>query len=574
MEVLYFYCAKNAEEGHWVKLGASFFLESGPEYDNFVPAKYNWPPSNVVQSTNVLLGENGRGKTTTLLRIFSSLSYGNELGAGCAILIKSGKNITLIKDREFKRDVRIQGAEPITVQLNSKDLRQEELENVLRELRVVIVDPVLRHGVPLHVDSLTSSEFHGSIDMRSQSLLVRANRAPFGELSYSEFYYRELERDLSFLASSEASVLNRFLDNQGKKEFPIPEKLYLNLNTNLFTELKRKFTYDSGGKPVSFDSPDYISFRNHESFVNHLELMGQTAKDFNVENLIEALYGAALASHLYSRLTNGLTHDEYFSLIEDIIKIQNRGPKFILEHIQKKWEGLLAVNVRSSLAQMERFAKVVRSEIRSDENGWYFSIRNNRALVAEMQSTYLNAFGIRSLVNFSWHEISGGETVLLKVFSRVYHAALEIRTEKKLVSTVILLLDEPDSNLHPEWERKLLKQLIKFCEEVFPGLKIQMLIATNKPFILSDLTIYNINILTPFPKADASSAFAPFCNRISAILANGFFLESDIGALSEEFLDRLQERDYHPTILDRKVIDEIGDNFLKQAVVEYLGDDQ
>ena len=64
------------------------------------------------------------------------------------------------------------------------------------------------------------------------------------------------------------------------------------------------------------------------------------------------------------------------------------------------------------------------------------------------------------------------------MFSRIdfsYKELLKITKEQKVwngitekvIDTIIITMDEPDIYLHPEWQRLLLSQILKYLEVVF-----------------------------------------------------------------------------------------------------------
>lgn len=61
--------------------------------------------------------------------------------------------------------------------------------------------------------------------------------------------------------------------------------------------------------------------------------------------------------------------------------------------------------------------------------------------------------------------------------------------------SAILFIDEGDLYYHPEWQRLYISDLCKIIEEAVPC-NLQIIIATNSPFILSDIFEDNIIFLS------------------------------------------------------------------------------
>lgn len=88
-------------------------------------------------------------------------------------------------------------------------------------------------------------------------------------------------------------------------------------------------------------------------------------------------------------------------------------------------------------------------------------------------------------------EISSGERALLNFMSRLYFAS---RIAEFLPETgfswnesILLLIDEIDLYLHPEWQRQILNDLLNAIQEEFPRNYFQIIITSHSPIILSDI---------------------------------------------------------------------------------------
>ena len=88
-------------------------------------------------------------------------------------------------------------------------------------------------------------------------------------------------------------------------------------------------------------------------------------------------------------------------------------------------------------------------------------------------------------------EISSGERALLNFMSRLYFAS---RIAEFLPETgfswnesILLLIDEIDLYLHPEWQRQILNDLLTAIQEEFPRNYFQIIITSHSPIILSDI---------------------------------------------------------------------------------------
>ena len=166
---------------------------------------------------------------------------------------------------------------------------------------------------------------------------------------------------------------------------------------------------------------------------------------------------------------------------------------------------------------------------------------------------YREVASFHSFIHFSWG-LSDGEQALLDLFSRLYSLAKYDKTNMRYYlaennndsdyeRNAILLLDEIDNSLHPEWQRKIIAALVAFINKVYQGTSIQIILTTHSPIMLSDIPRQD----TAFLKKDSKTrrtisvdSEETFAANIFSLFRNAFFLgESGIGSFAEDKLCRL-----------------------------------
>lgn len=105
---------------------------------------------------------------------------------------------------------------------------------------------------------------------------------------------------------------------------------------------------------------------------------------------------------------------------------------------------------------------------------------------------------------------------------------------------LIVLMDEPETYLHPEYCRQFIYRTVKVLERRNPGLKLQLIITTHSPFMLSD-TISSQVTRVDYDNEGECIVYEPseksfFAANIFSIMADGFFLDYTIGEYSRVFL--------------------------------------
>ena len=118
-------------------------------------------------------------------------------------------------------------------------------------------------------------------------------------------------------------------------------------------------------------------------------------------------------------------------------------------------------------------------------------------------SSNTDSFIIR-YIHLSNLTFSSGERAMLNLYSWVRLASSASRllrekgssTTKDLNDNILLLIDEIDLYLHPEWNRKIVCEVINSCKELFHGKKVSIVFSTQNPIELSDMPKGNVIYLS------------------------------------------------------------------------------
>lgn len=166
----------------------------------------------------------------------------------------------------------------------------------------------------------------------------------------------------------------------------------------------------------------------------------------------------------------------------------------------------------------------------------------------------------------------------------------------------IILLDEPDREMHPEWSRNFIDIVVKMVEILNEGIKeksdgkrklsTQIVISTNSPFLLSDIRKEDIVLLDldesiPSDKRKMilleNGINRTFGANIHNLLKESFFMRSTIGGFASKKLEQdlaplklgdvefrekyTNDGQKHPDLLKIKyLLDEIGEPILKREI--------
>lgn len=139
-----------------------------------------------------------------------------------------------------------------------------------------------------------------------------------------------------------------------------------------------------------------------------------------------------------------------------------------------------------------------------------------------------------------------------------------------ILSQMIILLDEPDTFLHPEWSRKLIQMILNDLGK-YKKIKFNIIITTNSPFMLSDVLPQNILKIYHKEKTIEETRYVRnaelgFGSNILDILSESFFLNDLFGSFStnkiEEAIEQIEQ------------LESIDDNKIQsiETFIEIVGD--
>ncbi len=142
--------------------------------------------------------------------------------------------------------------------------------------------------------------------------------------------------------------------------------------------------------------------------------------------------------------------------------------------------------------------------------------------------------------------LSSGEYALLNLFSRFLPAKAEYDEESSSdeIESYLLLLDEADLYLHPNWAKKFIYYLVNVLPKIFEEKSIQIILTTHSPFVLSDLPKENVIFLkNKDGKCEVQNGSVDikqtFGANIHTLLKDDFFLKSTIGEFATKKIDEI-----------------------------------
>lgn len=222
------------------------------------------------------------------------------------------------------------------------------------------------------------------------------------------------------------------------------------------------------------------------------------------------------------------------------------------------------------------------------------SFNLNYSVNAEFVNNFINYFngelesGCSFVLKYLWGKtgFSSGEACYLNLFSWLsaasYWEYFSNSAFKGMQSNILLMIDEPDSFCHPEWQRKILMEIIKTCESLYQDKKIHLIISTHSSLFLSDIPSQNVISLEQINKQRtlSGSERQTFGSNIFDLYNDSFFLDKFIGEFAYSKIndairvinDAYSNNNYsEKSFKNAKLICElIGEPILKNKLVQMI----
>ncbi|TLS54142.1 hypothetical protein FE782_02005 [Paenibacillus antri] len=181
---------------------------------------------------------------------------------------------------------------------------------------------------------------------------------------------------------------------------------------------------------------------------------------------------------------------------------------------------------------------------------------------SEFIKNYRRSYRAYAYLDFDW-PLSSGEKAFLNFFARLYSRAdgQPYGSNERLTDRVLLLIDEGELYLHPEWQRRFIDHLIRFVSVIYGDpRRIQIILTSHSPFLLSDLPRTSVlylkregvhSVVTDGVEEGKST----FAGNIHDMFATGFFMNTTIGEFARQKINDV--------IAKLKALEHVGEGALQ-----------
>jgi predicted ATPase len=174
--------------------------------------------------------------------------------------------------------------------------------------------------------------------------------------------------------------------------------------------------------------------------------------------------------------------------------------------------------------------------------------------------------------------MSSGEQQMLQLFARFY----SFKDYVKNIPYLLILIDEGETSLHPQWQKQYIKLLKETLPLIFKNTPIQIILSSHSPFIVSDLPKENIIFLDTDKNnktivVDGLKQKETFGANIHTLFTDAFFMDGGLmGDFAKEQINAVIDfLNNKPSSINsnekaQKYINLIGEPIIKRQLQKML----
>ena len=275
-----------------------------------------------------------------------------------------------------------------------------------------------------------------------------------------------------------------------------------------------------------FDIPKIINFGIHDDYSDLLELIESSKFDFH-------MYYSAFEENEKKRL-------KIFHILLLLAYLKNYQIDFDIEASKNHDDIILELENKMNeeiINKIKKFIEVIKNNLEkfSKNPSHYMDIEN---IPKDFFKTYIELikrktkeelldFKGKNVFNFNLYpQMSDGQYQLTYLYNMIYS-----QVEKK---NILLLIDEGENYLHPNWQKKYISYIVQFIKDNFSNRKIHIILTSHSPFLLSDIPKQNIIFLDKDEKGNCKVVDGlkekkqTFGANIHTLLSDSFFMEEGL----------------------------------------------
>lgn len=210
-------------------------------------------------------------------------------------------------------------------------------------------------------------------------------------------------------------------------------------------------------------------------------------------------------------------------------------------------------------------ARILENIVKNPNDNLSFTVEEPKQIMELIRLVDKLPSGISSRFKYGWDSLSSGEFAKLNLFNQLYDS-IEHSNSKNL----IILLDECDLYLHPEWQRVIFSEILDLILSYKKNKNIQLVFTTHSPILTSDFLPSDIIYLERGHDQETYTKKVEFGfgATISELYINGFFIDATIGQHAHNYLNSIIENSEHGNLnrYQKTILLQIKNKLLKNLI--------
>jgi predicted ATP-dependent endonuclease of OLD family len=490
-----------------------------------------------------LIGQNGVGKSSLLEFIESCYSISDSSGL---LVWHDDLNdkyhicpINCHIDKVVSDDVHSIENSPVSF-LNKNKIRLVKSNNLAGLEKSLINKPTSNNKKIFDLQYSTTSKMKAK--QKIHRLLSFFNDSNW----FTSLHDTKVEFNFKFRASSTSYLNSQLKTAEIKDKFPKLVDMVESISEKNLTDIN-----------FEFDAFAELWSRNLPSIAKYLASLSFIPKKYKNE--------------FFLKLLNMFIHRK--GSIEEV--------KEILVSVIDNWvyKEMDHVAEMDSFAIEQRYNFVINcfSEIANLISENYSSRRNQANQISSSNVEFI--FNLTSMINnlppniranfeYGWEGFSTGEFAKLNLFSELFHFINNDKRDKEK-ENYLVVMDEVDLYLHPEWQRSFLSELLSFISDEFVNTNTQLILTTHSPIIIGDFLPEDIVSLNKKDGVVSISKSYGFGTQINDLYLQGMHLSSTFGDHSKKAIKTIlaNRNSNELTSYDRELIKRIPSQNIKSMLL-------
>ncbi|WP_429099312.1 AAA family ATPase [Aeromonas veronii] len=172
-------------------------------------------------------------------------------------------------------------------------------------------------------------------------------------------------------------------------------------------------------------------------------------------------------------------------------------------------------------------------------------------------------YDFSSIISYGWDGLSSGELAKSLLLANIYHYVRQCDH----ANCHLILIDEIDLYLHPEWQRKIINDIISLVRGEISTSKLQFIITSHSPIIISDLLPENIVNIDRTQSGEINIKKSPgYATQISDLYLSGMHISSTFGELVHSTLTKIMNKNGILSDSDKAIISRIKSRNIRRLL--------